>query len=279
MAIIPTPTTLWRVSSPDTAPVTLRATDWISALGGALHQLGRSQHINRMACERLLNGDLIINDLTHDSRYVVQHLSTAADLLMPGAAPKRSTTERPRAASMARSVRGARAAGDAAEALVMSDAAEPDALLSERSSTVEILMRHRRVRLPTETPAPEGRAATTGAVRAHRVIEEEPLLEEHDIDTEDLPLAMGSAEAESDAGMPGGVTSGEHMRPVSAVVSGAAAEDPALSMELEDVFSLAADDRSMPSEELTLTEASPRRRLSAVLKEIRARRISKRSTP
>ena len=71
---------LWRVSSPHTAPVTLRATDWISALGAALHQLGWLEQINRMACERLPNGDLIINDLTHDSRYIVQKLAGAADL-------------------------------------------------------------------------------------------------------------------------------------------------------------------------------------------------------
>ena len=71
---------MWRVSSPCTAPITVRSTDWISALGRALHQLGRADHIDRMACERLGHGEFIINDLTHDCRYIVQQLASAADL-------------------------------------------------------------------------------------------------------------------------------------------------------------------------------------------------------
>ena len=71
---------LWRVSSPYTAPVTIRATDWISALGAALYQLGRTDQIERMACERLPNGEVIVNDLTLERRYVVQKLADATDL-------------------------------------------------------------------------------------------------------------------------------------------------------------------------------------------------------
>jgi hypothetical protein len=51
-------------------------------------------------------------------------------------------------------------------------------------------------------------------------------------------------------------------------------------MDFEDVFSFEEDDLSALSDEITLIEASPRRRrLSSALKEIRARRTSKRSTP
>ncbi|MDG1479033.1 MAG: hypothetical protein P8R54_05545 [Myxococcota bacterium] len=239
-------TMLWRISSPDTAPVTLRATDWISALGAALHQLGRSQHINRMACERLRNGDLIINDLTHDSRYVVQHLSIAEGFLEVDAAPTHSTTERPHAASAALPVRGARAAGDD-EALVMGDSDGR----SEALPSIAIDTLRSRAPFPAETPA-EG-AITTAAGRVRMVVEAGPLeVVDAYLDTEEIPIAMGSAEA----------------------------EEPALPMDLEDVFSLEADAPSTLSDEITLIEASPRRRrLSSALKEIRARRALKRSTP
>jgi hypothetical protein len=113
---------LWRVSSPYTAPVTLRATDWISALGAALHQLGRAEHIDRMACERLPNGDLIINDLTHDCRYIVQMLAAAADL--PAVDAGEEITEvRPLIGIPAR--RSPVEQADDDEILAMDDASEP----------------------------------------------------------------------------------------------------------------------------------------------------------
>ena len=55
------------------------ATDWMSALGAALYRMGQIGGIKRMACEQMGNGDVIVNDLTHRRRYVVQRLSVGID--------------------------------------------------------------------------------------------------------------------------------------------------------------------------------------------------------
>ena len=69
----------YRISSQHLKPVTVTATDWMSALGTALHRLGRVGTIKRMACEQVKNGDIIVNDLTNRHRYVVQELPLMID--------------------------------------------------------------------------------------------------------------------------------------------------------------------------------------------------------
>jgi hypothetical protein len=64
----------FRVSSQHMLPITVTATDWMSALGAALNRAGRIAGIRRMACEQVGNGDFIVNDLTNRHRYVVQAL-------------------------------------------------------------------------------------------------------------------------------------------------------------------------------------------------------------
>ncbi|MFT5682775.1 MAG: hypothetical protein ACI8RZ_003699 [Myxococcota bacterium] len=64
----------YRISSQHHLPIIQDATDWMSAIGAALHGLGRIGGIRRMACEQMPNGDIIINDLTNRLRYVVQIL-------------------------------------------------------------------------------------------------------------------------------------------------------------------------------------------------------------
>ena len=64
----------FRISSQHLPPLTVTATDWMSALGAALHRIGQIGGIDRMACERMANGDVIVNDLTNRRRYVVQVL-------------------------------------------------------------------------------------------------------------------------------------------------------------------------------------------------------------
>ena len=64
----------FRISSQHLSPIILAATDWMSAFGAALHQLGRVGGIQRMACERMSNGNIIVNDMTNRRRYVIQEL-------------------------------------------------------------------------------------------------------------------------------------------------------------------------------------------------------------
>ena len=52
------PLVRFRVSSQHLPPLTVTATDWMSALGAALHQVGQLGSIARMACERVSNGDV-----------------------------------------------------------------------------------------------------------------------------------------------------------------------------------------------------------------------------
>ena len=68
------PLVRFRVSGQHLPPLTVTATDWMSALGAALNRIGQLGSISRMACERMSNGDVIVNDLTNRRRYVVQLL-------------------------------------------------------------------------------------------------------------------------------------------------------------------------------------------------------------
>ena len=69
----------WHISSQHLAPIILLSTDWLSALGAALHQLGQIRGIRRMACEQMPNGSIIVNDLTNRRRYVIQQLHQATN--------------------------------------------------------------------------------------------------------------------------------------------------------------------------------------------------------
>jgi hypothetical protein len=68
------PLSHFRISSQHHPPIFLTATDWMTAIGTALHRLGRVGGIRRLACEQVGNGDIIVNDLTNRLRYVIQEV-------------------------------------------------------------------------------------------------------------------------------------------------------------------------------------------------------------
>lgn len=69
----------FRVSGQHLPPITVTATDWMSALGAALHRIDRIGSIRRMACEQIGSGDVIVNDLTNRRRYVVRPLPSVLE--------------------------------------------------------------------------------------------------------------------------------------------------------------------------------------------------------
>lgn len=65
------PETRWLISG-STLQAEVRAENWLVALGYALEQNGTLPSIHQMACERLENGSIIVNDLQNRRRYRVQ---------------------------------------------------------------------------------------------------------------------------------------------------------------------------------------------------------------
>lgn len=71
---------LWQISGLLEEPVELSAADWLSALGTALRQQGRMSAICGLACEQLSEGVVIVHDLQHRARYVLQRQGAPATL-------------------------------------------------------------------------------------------------------------------------------------------------------------------------------------------------------
>ncbi|MFT5680462.1 MAG: hypothetical protein ACI8RZ_001368 [Myxococcota bacterium] len=248
MAINPNLKALWRVSSPYTAPVTLRATDWITALGSALHQLGRADRIDSMACERLSNGDLIINDLTHECRYIVQQLAGARDLPELGAVAAVQSAHAGVSAhpSPVESANEVLAMDDASEQIdpysgwSMSLEIDQDDLLSEEQPLIE---RYNPANL-RQDDAPEREEAFA--------FKDEPPAEYSTFKT--APIAVLAAPVRV------------NLAPVPV--------DPDAVPEFEDIFSFDETELDEPQDEITLIETAPRRGLAEALKQIRERRGS-----
>lgn len=71
---------LWQITGLVDEPVELPAADWLSALGTALRQQGRMSAICGLACEQLSEGVVIVHDMQHRARYVLQRQGAPAAL-------------------------------------------------------------------------------------------------------------------------------------------------------------------------------------------------------
>lgn len=65
---------LFRVSSPTAGNVEVEAPNWMVALGQGLAMLGDTQSPDRLACERLMNGTVLVRDVRNGHGLVVQPL-------------------------------------------------------------------------------------------------------------------------------------------------------------------------------------------------------------
>lgn len=78
---------LWQITGLHTDPVELPALDWLSALGQALRAEGRLDALGGLACEQLSEGVVIVHDLEHRARYVLQRQGAPAALALRSEAP------------------------------------------------------------------------------------------------------------------------------------------------------------------------------------------------
>lgn len=78
---------LWQISGLQDEPVELSASDWLSALGQALRAEGRLSALGGLACEQLSEGAVIVHDMQHGARYVLQRQGAPAALALPAGAP------------------------------------------------------------------------------------------------------------------------------------------------------------------------------------------------
>lgn len=70
---------LFRVSSPTSGEVDIAAANWMAALGEGLARLGETHSPDRLACERLMNGKVLVRDVRSGHGYVIQPLGEAED--------------------------------------------------------------------------------------------------------------------------------------------------------------------------------------------------------
>jgi hypothetical protein len=62
----------WAVESLGITATIVRARNWLMALGLGLQRMGIVEDIQQMACERLPNGAIIVNDIGNRKRFVVK---------------------------------------------------------------------------------------------------------------------------------------------------------------------------------------------------------------
>ena len=77
----------WQVSSISGVSMTLRAPNWMIALGKVLQGLGTADQVAHMACERRENGCVIVHDRSGTCQYVLRSVPEVLELdascLMP----------------------------------------------------------------------------------------------------------------------------------------------------------------------------------------------------
>ena len=69
----------WSVGARGQAPAQVEANSWIVALGLGLERLDESDGIERLACEVLQNGTVIVRDISNGNSYVVQPFGVEHD--------------------------------------------------------------------------------------------------------------------------------------------------------------------------------------------------------
>lgn len=70
----------FRVSSPEIGSVVVMGVNWMAALGEGLGKLGVLDQIERVACEVLPNGTILVRDARRGLGYVVQPVTATAEL-------------------------------------------------------------------------------------------------------------------------------------------------------------------------------------------------------
>lgn len=90
----------FRVSSPEIGSVVVTGSNWLVGLGEGLGRLGVVDQIERIACEVLPNGTILVRDARRGLGYVVQPITATAELEIidessSAEAPRESTEERP----------------------------------------------------------------------------------------------------------------------------------------------------------------------------------------
>ena len=66
---------MWEICSSRHPRMLVEASNWLSALGEAFAELGADEGLERLACECLCNGMIIVNDLTRRERYTVRPIA------------------------------------------------------------------------------------------------------------------------------------------------------------------------------------------------------------
>ncbi|MEL6345485.1 MAG: hypothetical protein AAFV53_20420 [Myxococcota bacterium] len=61
----------WEVRSLNHPAVVVHAHNWLEAFGLAMAEMGQDHELSRLACERLPNGQFLVNDLGRRERYTV----------------------------------------------------------------------------------------------------------------------------------------------------------------------------------------------------------------
>lgn len=70
----------FRVSSPEIGSVVVDSSNWLAGLGEGLGKLGVIDQIERVACEVLPNGTILVRDARRGLGFVVQPITSTADL-------------------------------------------------------------------------------------------------------------------------------------------------------------------------------------------------------
>ncbi|MFT5680170.1 MAG: hypothetical protein ACI8RZ_001076 [Myxococcota bacterium] len=69
----------WEIRSIHHPVITVIAPNWLAALGAAMTELGLEEGLDRMACERLSNGRIIVNDVGRKMRFTVRETTKRAE--------------------------------------------------------------------------------------------------------------------------------------------------------------------------------------------------------
>jgi len=78
---------MWQITGLLDEPVELPAADWLSALGSALRAEGRMSALGGLACEQLNENVVIVHDMRHAARYVLQKQGKPAALSLSAEPP------------------------------------------------------------------------------------------------------------------------------------------------------------------------------------------------
>lgn len=74
---------LWEISARTLPTIVVRAPNWMCAIGLAMQRLGVAGGMERVACERLQNGIVIVNDISTGLRMTARPVQATARAPVP----------------------------------------------------------------------------------------------------------------------------------------------------------------------------------------------------